>query len=271
MPGEFHNFRLDYSRATGDANAQAVAILSAVRQLHEAGAPQVGITYSANGNQTKAIRAAYAASNWKTNTNGANQARVMTEVESLLATATYSDLQGVFRIIPITTMTYQTDDPCNEVRADIAAARTFIVGGGHILGWKNQDTTAKDTYAIGGGVTQLIRTVVPIIKTGLMTFKANFPGDDIDGNALKKSSVTVSTTPSAFYGSTTASAAASSTAVTSTTTASTAAGDGAGRPLLEGGEEREKKSPAAGLPFDVVLVANTTYSSTHFCKTTISP
>lgn len=143
---------------------QARAILSNARELHAKGYPLVGITYSANQTETAAIRAAYDkkptpdAITGATKT-GANQAEVMVEVENLLAKSRasggFDDLQGVFRIVPITTMSKGGSAPvkgAHDTAASLEAAKAFVQSGGALLGWQNQHGASAGAYAVGGGV-----------------------------------------------------------------------------------------------------------------------
>lgn len=145
-----------------NARAQAEQILNKVKELHQAGAAMVGITYSANQRQTEAIIAAYSGQQWKTRTAGINQAQVIQVIEALLEKPEYQTLQGVYRTIPITTMKYEDSSPIpiaadnKSVEKSIKNAEDFMAGGGVLLGWRNQ-LTRKGRLAIGGGVAQSIQ------------------------------------------------------------------------------------------------------------------
>ena len=65
-------------------------------------------------------------------------------------------LAPLFRIAPITTMTYESngyDGRTQEavVREDLAHIRSLLDEGWYILGWMNQET--QPAYAIGGGIS----------------------------------------------------------------------------------------------------------------------
>lgn len=140
---------------------QATFILDKVNQLHQQGHATIGITYSANQEQTERIKKTYAQKQWKTNTSGANQAAVIARIETLLKKETYAHLQGVFRIVPITTMDYRNKNSTakdEDVQDSLNDASQFITTGGYLLGWANQ-LTPKGTLAIGGGVAAQSQTV----------------------------------------------------------------------------------------------------------------
>ncbi len=151
--GSFVPFELTFQGKTADD--QARAILSEAKTRINAGSHGVGITYSANLGQTQLIRQIYANGGWNTHTGGANQASVMTAMETLEASE-FADLQTKIRIVPITTMNYG-DFPfgttMNDVVVeDLAAIRCLIAAGWTILGWINE--ARSDHYAVGGGVAK---------------------------------------------------------------------------------------------------------------------
>lgn len=134
---------------------QARLILQEARGRLVAGALGVGITYSANLGQGESIRTVYESGGWNTHTGGANQASVMTAMETLEGTE-FADVQKKLRIVPITTMSYQPlpsgitmDD---IVVADLAAIRDLITQGWTVLGWINE--AGSDHFAVGGGVAK---------------------------------------------------------------------------------------------------------------------
>lgn len=143
---------------------QARAILKNARELHGKGYRFVGITYSANQAETAAIRAAYDKKPTPVDITGATkggakQAEVMVEVERLLAKSRasggYDDLQGIFRIVPITTMSAGGAAPVtgdHDTAASLEAAKAFVQEGGALLGWQNQNGASRGVYAVGGGV-----------------------------------------------------------------------------------------------------------------------
>jgi hypothetical protein len=173
--GQFIPLTMEYLRGgrrpnhdTGlSAKQQAEAILQvaddAIAEMQAQGHDiKVGITYSANGYQTSTIRAVYARGDWRTGTDGANQAEVMREMEKLLQ-GPYRHLQGNVSILPITTMQYNGHPNWREASAqpesarsvvinnDLAAIEVFLNQGHIVLGWRNQDTRSGE-YAVGGGV-----------------------------------------------------------------------------------------------------------------------
>ncbi len=132
---------------------QARLVISKVQELLQEGANGVAILYSANYRQTQAIQEAYAANRWKTGVTGANQASVIQCVEHLIEHS-FQDLQGKFRVAPITTMTYDNYDGMQlheVVLIDLENIKALLAGGWYVLGWMNQET--QPHYAIGGGVS----------------------------------------------------------------------------------------------------------------------
>ncbi len=148
--GRFLNFVLTYEGKT--FRQQATEILDEADKLIKGGAVGVGITYSANYQQTLKIDQTYADGKWNTQTGGANQASVMSEMESLEQGQTYSHLQGKMRIVPITTMTYSDFGKLTldeVIGNDMKHIESLLQQGWHILGWINQ--TGSSQYAVGGG------------------------------------------------------------------------------------------------------------------------
>ena len=157
-------FNVDFKKngASVSATDQAIQILEEVNRQHKNGAKKVGITYSANQEQTAAILDTYNRGGWKTSLAGANQASVIMEIEKLLATTKYQHLQGVYQTVPITTMKYA--DGGNALTADddavqrsLKAASFFMDDGGVLLGWQNQ-FTKPGHLAIGGGVANTVQS-----------------------------------------------------------------------------------------------------------------
>lgn len=149
--GSLVPFELTFQGKTADD--QARRILGEAERRLDAGALGVGITYSANLAQSELIRRTYAEGGWNTHTGGANQASVMTAMETLLG-GPFAGLQTKMRIVPITTMSYD-DLPTGTtmddiVVADLAAIRALIADGWTVLGWINE--TGSDQFAVGGGV-----------------------------------------------------------------------------------------------------------------------
>lgn len=162
--GYFRAIEVHFSKKPDDAKRQAVYILDHIRQLRlEEPELIVGLTYSANENQTIRIRETYQKDEWNTQTNGSNQATVIAAIENLLATD-YQDLQSAFRILPITTIPTQEKHQSQSGRAallteDLEAIRQFSAKPNHVvLAWQNQlknDRSQFNKYAIGGGVVDI--------------------------------------------------------------------------------------------------------------------
>ena len=157
-------FQVDFQKngSAISSRNQAIKILDEVARLHANGAKTVGITYSANQDQTAQILKNYKTGSWKTGTAGANQASVISKIEELLAEPKYQHLQGIYRTIPITTMKYNSqgqavvaDDA--SVKQSLSNASQFMANGGVLLGWRNQSTPAGQ-LAIGGGVAVNMQT-----------------------------------------------------------------------------------------------------------------
>lgn len=189
QPGKFHNFLLPY-RIDGDLvapSAQAALIASAVQRLLDAGAPGVGIIYSANYGQTREITRTYLSGGWHTGTGGSNQAAVMTALEDSMA-ETHATLQGRLHILPITTMNAYVD-PVPDWNAellrgivvtDLARVQAYLQAGWHVLGWQNQDTASNPAhpYAIGGGIATLPTVVDDLIQASLCDLASRFGSGD---------------------------------------------------------------------------------------------
>ena len=133
-------------------SAQAERILAIIQQLRDKfPALKVGITYSANSDQTEEIRFTYQDNGWRTGTNGANQAAVMRQVEQYLESERYESFRKIFRIMPITTINNdRSRDHLELVREDLDCIEKFVREGNLLLIWCNQTTGWNP--AIGGGV-----------------------------------------------------------------------------------------------------------------------
>ena len=159
--GHFIPFLLRFKDKSGTiipAEEQAKRVVSKVREVLDDGAMGVAIIYSANYRQSQKIRETYASNNWKTGVKGANQAAVIQWVEYLIEHS-FQDLQGRFRVAPITTMTYDTYDGqqlSEVVLKDLEYIKSLLNEGWHVLGWMNQET--QPHYAIGGGVSGTMDT-----------------------------------------------------------------------------------------------------------------
>ena len=168
--GAFINYILAYKKDDIyiSAKNQALNILEKARTLINDKAIGVAITYSANYGQTLQINKVYNEGGWNTETSGANQAEVMSNMELLLET-TYKSLKTKIRIAPITTMNAYTNplDPWrlfvsfrpveNIVNEDLKRIKNLLEHGWTVLGWQNQDTAIniEAPYAIGGGIAKL--------------------------------------------------------------------------------------------------------------------
>lgn len=195
MPNSIVPFRVDFEKdgTSVSSRAQAIKILDEVARLHANGAKTVGITYSANKDQTDKIIDTYNKGGWKTGTSGANQATVISEIEQLLTEPKYKHLQSVYRTVPITTMEYDSKGkpaPAKDtaVKQSLDHASQFMESGGVLLGWTNQKTP-PGKLAIGGGVAAGVQT--PGQKQMINDWvKNNLPPpsleDDIPLTPLKK-------------------------------------------------------------------------------------
>lgn len=135
---------------------------------------KTGITYSANYDQTKTIQHTYASGKIITGISGANQAQVMFELERLLQTD-YKHLQGSFRIVPITTMTYSDYDGFSHdavIRNDLNALEELLQNGWCIFGWMNQQTAPQ--FAVGGGIASLPNDLKELIQQTLTIFSETY-------------------------------------------------------------------------------------------------
>lgn len=173
--------------------AQARAILAKVKKLHQQGHEKVGILYSANHDQiVKQIKPAYAAGKWKTGISGANQAKVMQEVEKLLATDEYKNLQNVFQILPISTCAKVGGlDPVQQswLNEELQDIENFLESSQKraIIAWQNEDANDKlaKKYAIGGSISKQLNAVIKdqgitqdeFIQRKLQALQVKFPAN----------------------------------------------------------------------------------------------
>jgi hypothetical protein len=174
--GKFIDFYLPYSQEGNNisAKSQAEKILQEADTLLKKGSFGVAIIYSANHGQTKTIRKTYTEGGYKTGTSGANQANVMTYMESLLDTPNYQHLQSKIRIAPITTMTntnFDGKDHITVVKDDLTQIKQMLEDGWDILGWQNQ-TTKK--YAVGGGVATIPPDISHEIQSTLLSLASQY-------------------------------------------------------------------------------------------------
>ena len=145
---------------SADSVRQAKVFLDRAAELHAQGFAEVGLTYAANHEQTDDIRSAYSRGKNITGIHGGNQAEVIRCIEWLLQTEQYSNLQGVFRILPVTTCVADGGDP-RPVRnswllQDLFAILKFLARGNTaVLGWQNQNTNGSN-YPFGGGLSKAL-------------------------------------------------------------------------------------------------------------------
>ena len=184
--GAFIDFNLPYSHGGMPISAeqQAESILLEAQRLTDNGAIGVAITYSANYGQTRAIAQTYLAGGWRTHIGGANQATVISSMETLLD-GKYPALQRKMRIAPITTMNAYIDPvtPWNDeihlgiVITDLDRIEAYLGCGWIVLGWQNQNTVndPEHPYAIGGGIAALPAVVSDRIQRTLCAFALNHP------------------------------------------------------------------------------------------------
>lgn len=185
--GAFINFLLPFKKdgETISAKEQAKKILQKSQELVRNGSKGVGITYSANYDQTIKIAETYKQGKWFTDTNGANQANVMHQMEALMHTHPYEDLQGKLRIVPITTMDGYSSKPRPKpwsvthkdiVKADLERIKAYLEDGWDILGWQNQTTIddPKHPYAVGGGIANLPPEIEKLIQKTLIQFDQDY-------------------------------------------------------------------------------------------------
>jgi hypothetical protein len=183
--GVFVNCNIPYAK--GNEASQAQSILKMAKGFIDGGAVGAAITYSANYGQTREIEKVYFGGGWDTKTTGANQAEVVQEMEALLGGPPYEDLQGRFRLCPITTMNaYPGDDPLenwNEdllrgiVTTDLDRIKSYLEAGWCVLGWQNQATVNDDKhpYAVGGGVAKLPAAISDQIQKTLIACAQQYP------------------------------------------------------------------------------------------------
>lgn len=157
------------------AEEQALKILKTVDQLTRGNSCKyAGITYSSNYDQTKTIRLCYLNNKSITGINGANQAAVIHEIEKLLSKK-FVHLQGKFRVIPITTMTYTNyDDLTLEavIKNDLKEMEKLLDEGYCIFGWMNQNTAPQ--YAIGGGIASLPENMQKLVQKTLKHYSETY-------------------------------------------------------------------------------------------------
>lgn len=153
----FKFFQLDFNKLNNDQQADAI-----LYEIQVSKGP-VGITYSANHQQTEALYAYYNKpndANWqnlaKQFTGSSNQGDVMRILLNKLKNHSNPTLMGKFQILPISTMTYDRNGMApsnfNWLQGNLENINHFISKGGYVLGWQNQLSKNPRECAIGGGV-----------------------------------------------------------------------------------------------------------------------
>lgn len=159
----------------------ALVIINAAEKSLAAGATGVGYLYSANYGQTVTIERTYFTGGWDTGTSGANQAQVVMAVEAFLGTPTYQHLQGILRILPITTMDYNTVPQWNAdihigiIYTDLKRIENYLMSGWDVLGIQDQHSDAQKPYAIGGTIADMGPSENDAIQQGLIALAKNYP------------------------------------------------------------------------------------------------
>lgn len=184
----FINCNIAYKDENGKAisfDAQSIKILDQVKALKGQGYVGVGLTYSANYGQTKVINRTYMAGEWNTHTIGAHQAQTIMAIESNLASK-YADLQGFFRIFPISTMNaYADGGPVSKwnddvhygiLTSDLDRITNYLATGWVTLGWQNQDTVGSTVkpYAIGGHIANMAKSNDNYVQQTLMQLAKDY-------------------------------------------------------------------------------------------------
>lgn len=191
--GKFAPTYIDWVDKTDEE--QAIEILGLAKVYHAEGYKKIGITYSANHEQSMAINKCYQQNKWQTNIRGRNQAAVIAEVERLLLTDKYQHLQNVFQILPISTCARPGGIGAVEMQwlqEELNALDTFITDKNFILGW--QDSTSiirKDSpYAVGGGLSkQLTAEQNKLIQDTLINIEKKYSiAKDFDIESEKRGS-----------------------------------------------------------------------------------
>lgn len=178
---------------------QARDVIRKVQECYDDGYTKVGITYSANHDQTLKIRATYNAGKRDTGTGGSNQAGVMTEVERLLKEE-FPHLQNVFYILPITTCKHSGGVGAVQqdwLVEDLNAVESFASKPKHaVLAWQNE-SSGKNSYAVGGAISTQLEALVPgernktqnqFIQEKLKKYEQQYPDSRAKKNLESKSS-----------------------------------------------------------------------------------
>lgn len=175
--GRLINSHLPYQDERGNyisSSEQALTIIRKAQDLLGHGSSGVAITYSASYGQTVEIHKTYKSGHWKTNTSGANQAAVMTAMESLME-GDYAELQRYLQIAPITTMTYSDYGGRTHqevVESDLKHIKSLLDQGWDILGWKNQSSVPG--YAVGRGIATLPLELDILIQKTLAKYAIDY-------------------------------------------------------------------------------------------------
>jgi hypothetical protein len=171
---------------------QAAEILDLIADYHAKGYTKVGITYSANHDQSIAINKTYQENNWQTNTRGGNQAAVITALEKLLVTEKYCYLQNVFRILPISTCAKIGGKGAVEnawLAEELLAIDSFLKENNLLLGWQDGISikNKEAPFAVGGGISkQLTEDQNEMIQGTLLNFMEKYPEKAFEDKAKTK-------------------------------------------------------------------------------------
>lgn len=185
--GAFLDFYLPYKDENGDDityEDQAKKTLDKVKQLKGQNFAGVGLIYSANYGQTRAIEQTYFSKGWDTKTSGSNQAQTIMAIEDALGDG-YSDLQGYFNINPISTMNAYVDPVAKwteEIHygiltTDLDRLTKYLDSGWVVLGWQNQDTKGSTVkpYAIGGRIANMSQSNSAYVQSRLKKLAKDYP------------------------------------------------------------------------------------------------
>jgi hypothetical protein len=179
--GQFINYSAPYG-GIHTPDHEATKLLDTADSLMKAGCKGVGYIYSANYGQTRTIQKTYFNGDWNSNTSGANQALLIMAVEKLLGDAAYTHLQGLVRIMPITTMnaydhplpTWNDDIHIGILNTDLDRIEYYLQCGWSILGLQDQDSNAHKPYAIGGNIANMSQAVSDFIQHTLIKFSQTY-------------------------------------------------------------------------------------------------
>lgn len=179
--GQFINYLAPFG--TGHpADHEATKLLDTADTLIKAGCKGVGYIYSANYGQTRTIQKTYFGGGWNSNTTGDNQAKLIMAAEKLLADPKYTHLQGLVRIMPISTMNgydnplpiWNDDIQTGILNTDLDRIEYYLACGWSILGLQDQFSDAHKPYAIGGKIANMSQTVSDFIQQTLIKFSTTY-------------------------------------------------------------------------------------------------